>query len=127
MEKMCYCIIRAVQQYSDTDEHHQGGMDMAWQFRNDIPIYTQLIAQIQQRIVSGALLPGERLPSVRDLAAEGLTMLVVTHEMAFARDVSNHVVFMRDGVIWEEGTPQQIFENPQKAETQEFLSRFRAH
>ena len=46
MEKMCYCIIRAVQQYSDTDEHHQGGMDMAWQFRNDIPIYTQLIAQI---------------------------------------------------------------------------------
>lgn len=54
-------------------------------------------------------------------------MLVVTHEMAFARDVSNHVVFMRDGVIWEEGTPQQIFENPQKAETQEFLSRFRAH
>ena len=44
MEKMCYCIIRAVQQYSDTDEHHQGGMDMAWQFRNDIPIYTQLIS-----------------------------------------------------------------------------------
>lgn len=43
---------------------------MAWQFRNDIPIYTQLIAQIQQQIVSGVLLPGERLPSVRDLAAE---------------------------------------------------------
>ena len=43
---------------------------MPWQFRNDLPIYTQLIAQIQQRIVSGALLPGERLPSVRDLAAE---------------------------------------------------------
>lgn len=43
---------------------------MAWQFRNDIPIYTQLIAQIQQKIVSGALLPGERLPSVRDLASE---------------------------------------------------------
>ena len=70
---------------------------------------------------------GEVLSVMRDLAAEGLTMLVVTQEMAFARDVSNHVVFMRDGVIWEEGTPQQIFENPQKAETQEFLSRFRAH
>ena len=70
---------------------------------------------------------GEVLSVMRDLAAEGLTMLVVTYEMAFARDVSNHVVFMRDGVIWEEGTPQQIFENPQKAETQEFLSRFRAH
>ena len=70
---------------------------------------------------------GEVLSVMRDLAAEGLTMLVVTHEMGFAREVSNHVVFMRDGVIWEEGTPQQIFENPQKAETQEFLSRFRAH
>ena len=69
----------------------------------------------------------QRVAIARALAAEGLTMLVVTHEMAFARDVSNHVVFMRDGVIWEEGTPQQIFENPQKAETQEFLSRFRAH
>ena len=98
---------------------------MAWQFRNDIPIYTQLIAQIQQRIVSGALLPGERLPSVRDLAAEGLTMLVVTHEMAFARDVSSHVVYMNQGVICEEGTPEQVFGNPQKQETQDFLSRFR--
>ena len=58
------------------------------------------------------------------LAKEGLTMLVVTHEMAFARDVSNHVVFMRDGVIWEEGAPQQIFADPQRQETKDFLSRF---
>jgi putative lysine transport system ATP-binding protein len=67
---------------------------------------------------------GEVLSVMRDLAQEGLTMLVVTHEMAFARDVSNHVVFMRDGVIWEEGSPQQIFVTPQRDETKEFLSRF---
>ena len=67
---------------------------------------------------------GEVLSVMRDLAKEGLTMLVVTHEMAFARDVSNHVVFMREGVIWEEGTPQQIFVEPQREETKEFLSRF---
>ena len=67
---------------------------------------------------------GEVLTVMRSLAKEGLTMLVVTHEMAFARDVSNHVVFMRDGVIWEEGAPQQIFADPQRQETKDFLSRF---
>ena len=67
---------------------------------------------------------GEVLSVMRSLAKEGLTMLVVTHEMAFARDVSNHVVFMRDGVIWEEGAPQQIFAAPQRQETKDFLSRF---
>ena len=66
---------------------------------------------------------GEVLTVMRSLAKEGLTMLVVTHEMAFARDVSNHVVFMRDGVIWEEGAPQQIFADPQRQETKDFLSR----
>jgi putative lysine transport system ATP-binding protein len=50
---------------------------------------------------------------------------VVTHEMAFARDVSNRVVYMKDGVIWEEGSPEQLFGNPQMPETKEFLSRFR--
>ena len=67
---------------------------------------------------------GEVLTVMRSLAKEGLTMLVVTHEMAFARGVSNHVVFMRDGVIWEEGAPQQIFADPQRQETKDFLSRF---
>ena len=67
---------------------------------------------------------GEVLTVMRSLAKEGLTMLVVTHEMVFARDVSNHVVFMRDGVIWEEGAPQQIFADPQRQETKDFLSRF---
>ena len=68
---------------------------------------------------------GEVLNVMQTLAQEGMTMLVVTHEMAFARDVSNRVVYMKEGVICEEGSPQQIFENPQRQETQEFLSRFR--
>ena len=68
---------------------------------------------------------GEVLNVMQALAQEGMTMLVVTHEMAFARDVSNRVVYMKEGVICEEGSPQQIFENPQRQETQEFLSRFR--
>ena len=67
---------------------------------------------------------GEVLSVMRDLAKEGMTMIVVTHEMAFARDVSNHVVFMADGVICEEGEPKALFENPQQDRTREFLSRF---
>ena len=66
---------------------------------------------------------GEVLSVMRQLAKEGMTMLVVTHEMAFARDISTHVVYMNGGVICEEGTPQQIFNNPQKAETRDFLAR----
>ena len=60
---------------------------------------------------------GEVLAVMRQLAKEGLTMIVVTHEMAFARDVSSHVVYMADGVICEEGTPADIFEHPQNAKT----------
>ena len=67
---------------------------------------------------------GEVLEVMKTLAKEGLTMIIVTHEMAFARDVSNHVVYMQDGVIWEEGTPQEIFGDPQRQETKDFLSRF---
>ena len=70
---------------------------------------------------------GEVLAVMRDLAGAGMTMLVVTHEMAFARDVSSHVVFMADGVICEEGAPQALFSNPQEQRTREFLSRFMAH
>lgn len=67
---------------------------------------------------------GEVLTVMRSLAEEGMTMIVVTHEMAFARDVSDHVVFMADGVIAEEGAPAAIFEHPQNPVTREFLSRF---
>ena len=68
---------------------------------------------------------GEVLTVMQGLAQEGMTMLVVTHEMAFARDVSNHVVFMSQGVICEEGSPEEVFGNPRKQETKDFLSRFR--
>lgn len=67
---------------------------------------------------------GEVLDVMRSLADDGLTMIVVTHEMAFARDVSTNVVFMSGGVICEEGRPRDIFENPQNDKTKEFLSRF---
>jgi putative lysine transport system ATP-binding protein len=68
---------------------------------------------------------GEVLSVMQDLAQGGMTMLVVTHEMAFARDISNHVVYMNQGIICEEGTPAEVFGNPQKQETRDFLSRFR--
>lgn len=67
---------------------------------------------------------GEVLDVIKAIAKEGLTMIIVTHEMAFARDVSNHVVFMKDGVICEEGSPDEIFTHPVKEETRAFLSRF---
>ncbi len=67
---------------------------------------------------------GEVLEVMRKLAGEGLTMIIVTHEMAFARDVSTRVVFMADGVIAEDGTPGDIFENPQNPLTKDFLGRF---
>ena len=67
---------------------------------------------------------GEVLTVMRELAQEGLTMLVVTHEMALARDVSTNVVFMDDGLICEEGSPEQLFGQPENPKTREFLSRF---
>ena len=66
---------------------------------------------------------GEVLGVMRRLADSGFTMIVVTHEMSFARDVSNRVIFMDSGVICEEGTPDEIFVHPREARTREFLSR----
>lgn len=66
---------------------------------------------------------GEVLAVMKELARSGLTMLVVTHEMGFAREVANRVVFMDKGVIAEEGTPEQIFNNPAQERTKEFLKR----
>ncbi len=68
---------------------------------------------------------GEVLTVMRDLANEGMTMVIVTHEMAFARDVSSRVVFMANGVVAEQGSPEEIFTNPKQEATREFLSRFR--
>lgn len=69
-------------------------------------------------------LTGAVLKVIRELAAEQMTMVVVTHEMAFARDVADYVVFMDDGVIVEEGTPEAIFSNTQNERTRAFLARY---
>ncbi len=69
---------------------------------------------------------GEVLDVMKVLAESGMTMLVVTHEMAFARDVSSRVIYMADGRIEEEGTPEEIFSSPRSPRTKDFLSRFNA-
>ena len=66
---------------------------------------------------------GEVLDLMRDLAHEGMTMVVVTHEMGFAREVASRVVFMADGAIVEEGAPQELFERPQSERLQSFLAK----
>ena len=68
---------------------------------------------------------GEVLEVMQELAKSGMTMVVVTHEMAFARDVSERVVFMHEGVILEQGSPEAIFGDPQHQQTKDFLARFR--
>ncbi len=65
---------------------------------------------------------GEVLDLIRELAAEGMTMVIVTHEMGFAREVADRVIFMSDGVITEEGTPSELFDNPKNPRTQQFLN-----
>lgn len=69
-------------------------------------------------------LTGEVLKVIKGLAEQKTTMIIVTHEMAFARDVANHVIFMDDGYILEQGDPRQVFENPREERTRQFLSRF---
>lgn len=68
----------------------------------------------------------EVLSVIRRLAKDGMTLAIVTHEMDFARDVSNRVIYMDEGVIYEEGTPEQIFDNPQKEKTRTFINRIRS-
>ena len=69
-------------------------------------------------------LTGEVLRVIRELADQNTTMIIVTHEMAFARDVANQVIFMDDGIILEQGDPRQVFEHPKEERTRQFLSRF---
>jgi len=69
-------------------------------------------------------LTGEVLKVIRGLAADNMTMVIVTHEMAFARDVSDRVVFMDTGVVVEEGPPSKVLENPEKERTRQFLTRY---
>ena len=66
---------------------------------------------------------GEVLKTMQELSETGLTMIIVTHEMEFARDVSDRVIFMDGGVIVEEGTPREIFDNTKEERTKDFLSK----
>ncbi|MFO7689309.1 MAG: amino acid ABC transporter ATP-binding protein [Cryobacterium sp.] len=83
----------------------------------DIMLFDEATSALDPEMV------GEVLQVIRDLAAEGMTMVVVTHEMGFAREVGDRVVFMAEGQIVEEGTPAELFGNPQQARTQDFLSK----
>ena len=83
----------------------------------DIMLFDEATSALDPEMV------GEVLQVIRDLAAEGMTMVVVTHEMGFAREVADRVIFMADGVIVEEGTPAELFGNPQQERTQDFLSK----
>ena len=71
-------------------------------------------------------LTGEILAVIKELAGEKMTMVVVTHEMAFARDISSHIIFMDGGVIVEEGEPEDVINNPKMDRTKSFLSRFKS-
>jgi polar amino acid transport system ATP-binding protein len=66
---------------------------------------------------------GEVLDAVRDLMTGGLTIVMATHEMGFAREVADRVCFLHDGIVREQGTPEQIFTDPQEPTTREFLAR----
>ncbi|MEG0441357.1 MAG: glutamine ABC transporter ATP-binding protein GlnQ, partial [Oscillospiraceae bacterium] len=69
-------------------------------------------------------LTGEILQVIRSLAKEKMTMVIVTHEMAFARDVADRVIFMDGGVIVEQGTPEEVLQNPKEDRTRQFLTRY---
>jgi len=84
----------------------------------DVMLFDEATSALDPELV------GEVLAVIRSLAGEGMTMLLVTHEMAFARDVADRVVFMRDGCVVEEGEAKQVIENPSQAATKAFLSHF---
>ena len=83
----------------------------------DIMLFDEPTAALDPEMV------GEVLDVMKELAEEGMTMIIVTHEMGFAREVADRVLFMADGVIMEEGTPEQLFGNPQNDRTKDFLSK----
>ena len=84
----------------------------------EIILFDEVTAALDPEMV------GEVLKTMQELSETGLTMIIVTHEMEFARDVSDRVIFMDKGVIAEQGSPEQIFENPKEERTKEFLKRF---
>jgi glutamine transport system ATP-binding protein len=83
----------------------------------DIMLFDEATSALDPEMV------GEVLQVIKDLAAEGMTMVVVTHEMGFAREVADRVIFMAEGLIVEEGKPEDLFGAPQQTRTHEFLAK----
>jgi polar amino acid transport system ATP-binding protein len=89
----------------------------ALQMQPEVMLLDEITSALDPELV------GEVLEVVRGLRAEGMTMLLATHEMAFAREISDRVCFLRNGRLWEIGPPDQIFTDPQQPETRDFLAR----
>jgi polar amino acid transport system ATP-binding protein len=85
--------------------------------RPDLMLLDEVTSALDPELVA------EVLGVIRELASEGMTMLIATHEMSFARDIADRVVFLDEGVIREEGTPEEIFTAPKEPRTQQFLQR----
>ena len=99
------------------------GYNTAVAIGRPLPDRTNLVLSRKHEALDPELV-GEVLNVIRSLAFDGMTMILVTHEIAFAREVADQVIFMRDGVVVEAGPPSQVIDNPQQAATQSFLTRF---
>ena len=115
-----------MQQYIKAKPHQlSGGQKQRVAIARALAMWPEVLLFDEPTSALDPQMVGEVLAVMRRLAGEGLTMLVVTHEMAFARDVSTHVVFMADGVIAETGAPQQFFDAPSTQAAKDFLARLR--
>ena len=94
------------------------GLQQALAMSPEILLFDETTSALDPEMV------GDVLDVMKSLTESGMTMLVVTHKMAFARDVSNRVIFMADGRIEEDGNPEEVFNNPKKERTKEFLARY---
>lgn len=99
-------------------QKQRASMTRALVLNPDVILFDEPTSSLDPELV------GEVLDTMKEIANEGITMIVVTHEMSFARDVADRVIFMDGGVIVEEGTPEEIFTNPKEDRTSRFLSRF---
>ncbi|MBR1783040.1 MAG: amino acid ABC transporter ATP-binding protein [Bacteroidales bacterium] len=100
-----------------------GGQKQRVAIARSLAMYPEVVLFDEPTSALDPTMVGEVLSVIRSLAKEGLTMLIVTHEMRFARDVSTRIFFMNEGVIYEDGSPEQIFEHPKRSATKEFVNR----
>ena len=107
-------------------DHLSGGQKQRVAIARAIAMHPEILLFDEPTSALDPAMVGEVLSVIKTLAGEGMTMLIVTHEMSFAREVSNRIFYMDEGVIYEEGTPEQIFEHPQKERTKRFINRLRS-